>query len=120
MPKDVPPRPGTPEYEEHKKRLEGRSKVDARPPPKTGRASEGLTIAQCALATHEVASGLNHPWTRDSARVTADALDGLGRAEEAKALREKYGLTEPEKPKSARKSKGATRKSRKKANAPPG
>jgi tetratricopeptide (TPR) repeat protein len=85
----------------------------------TGRASEGLTIAQCALATHEVASGLNHPWTRDSARVTADALDGLGRAEEAKALREKYGLTEPEKPKSARKSKGATRKSRKKANAPP-
>lgn len=33
MPKDVPPRPGTPEYEEHKKRLEGRSKVDARPSP---------------------------------------------------------------------------------------
>ncbi len=34
----------------------------------------------------------------DSARVTADAL---GRAEEAKALRERYGLTGPEKPKSS-------------------
>jgi hypothetical protein len=29
----------------------------------------------------------------DSARVTADALDALGRAEEAKALREQYGVT---------------------------
>jgi hypothetical protein len=60
----------------------------------SGRASEGLTIAQCALATHEVAPGLNHAWTKDSARVTADALDALGRAEEAKALREQYGLAE--------------------------
>ena len=25
----VPPRPGTPEYEAHKERLEGRSKIDA-------------------------------------------------------------------------------------------
>jgi hypothetical protein len=59
----------------------------------TGRASEGLTVAQSALAIHEAASGLNHPWTKDSARVTADALDALGRTEEAKALRERYGLT---------------------------
>ena len=36
--------------------------------------------------------------TKDSARVTADALDALGRAEEAKALREKYRLTEAVKP----------------------
>jgi hypothetical protein len=28
MPKDVPPRPGTPEYEAHKKQLEGRTKFD--------------------------------------------------------------------------------------------
>jgi hypothetical protein len=35
----------------------------------------------------------------DSARVTADELDALGRADEAKALRERYGITEPEKPK---------------------
>ena len=37
--------------------------------------------------------------TKDSARVTADAFDALGRAEEAKALRERYGLTGPENPK---------------------
>jgi hypothetical protein len=67
----------------------------------TGRASEGLTIAQCALATHEAARGLNHRWTKDSARVTADALDALGRTEEAKALRERYGVTQSEKPKSS-------------------
>jgi hypothetical protein len=35
---------------------------------------------------------------QDSARVTADAL---GRTVEAKALRERYGLTEPENPKSS-------------------
>jgi hypothetical protein len=28
MPKNLPPRPGTPEYEEYKNRLEGRSKID--------------------------------------------------------------------------------------------
>ena len=32
LPKGVPPRPGTPEYEAHKKRLEGRSKSDAKSP----------------------------------------------------------------------------------------
>ena len=58
----------------------------------TGRASDALTFAQSALATHEAASGLNRPWTKDSARVTADALDALGRTEEAKALRERYGV----------------------------
>jgi hypothetical protein len=45
--------------------------------------------------------GLKHSQTTQSARVTADALDALGRAEEAKALRERFGLTEPEKPKSS-------------------
>jgi len=29
------------------------------------------------------------------------ALDALGRTEEAKALRERYGVAEPEKPKSS-------------------
>ena len=42
--------------------------------------------------------GRDHAWTKDSARVTADALDALGRTEEAKALRERYGVTEPENP----------------------
>jgi tetratricopeptide (TPR) repeat protein len=58
----------------------------------TGRAAEALPMAQFALATHGAASGPNHPWTKDSARVTADALDALDRREEAKALRERYGL----------------------------
>jgi hypothetical protein len=35
---------------------------------------------------------LNHPWTKDSARVTAEALAALGRADEAAALRARYGL----------------------------
>jgi hypothetical protein len=29
MPKNVPPRPGAPEYEDYKKSLEARSKIDA-------------------------------------------------------------------------------------------
>jgi tetratricopeptide (TPR) repeat protein len=60
----------------------------------TGRAAEALPLAQTALSTHEAASGANHPWTKDSARVTADALAALGRADEAAALRARYGLSD--------------------------
>jgi len=60
--------------------------------------TEALTFGETALAAHDKVLGPNHPYTKDSARVTADALDALGRTEEAKALREKYGVTEPEKP----------------------
>ena len=42
--------------------------------------------------------GRDNAWTKDSARVTADALDALGRTEEAKALRERYGLAGSEDP----------------------
>jgi hypothetical protein len=35
--------------------------------------------------------GRRHSRTKDSVRVTADARDALGRTEEAKALRERYG-----------------------------
>jgi tetratricopeptide (TPR) repeat protein len=58
----------------------------------TGRATEALSIAEAALAVHEAASGSDHPWTKDSARVTADALDALGRTDEAAALRARYGV----------------------------
>jgi hypothetical protein len=34
----------------------------------------------------------NHAWTKDSASVVADALKALGRTEDAKALRERYGV----------------------------
>jgi tetratricopeptide (TPR) repeat protein len=58
--------------------------------------TEALTLGETALAAHEKLLGRDHSWTKDSARVTADALDALGRSEEAKALRERYGLTGPE------------------------
>jgi len=56
------------------------------------RAGEALPHAEAALAAHDKALGLNHPWTKDSAGVTADALDALGRGAEAEALRARYGL----------------------------
>jgi hypothetical protein len=63
--------------------------------------TEALALSQSALAAHDKVFGPKHSWTKDSARVTADALDALGRAEEAKALRERYGVVEPENPKSS-------------------
>ena len=58
----------------------------------TDRPREALSLAEGALAVHETANGPHSPWTKDSARVTADALDTLGRADEAAALRARYGL----------------------------
>ena len=58
----------------------------------TDRPAEALQVAQPAFAVHERVNSPNHPWTKDSAGVTADALAALGRAEEAKALRKKYGI----------------------------
>jgi tetratricopeptide (TPR) repeat protein len=59
-----------------------------------GRPTEALTLCETALTAHDKALGRDHPWTKDSARVTAAALEALGRTEEAKELRERYGLTE--------------------------
>jgi tetratricopeptide (TPR) repeat protein len=58
----------------------------------TGRPEQALKLGQAALASH-ARSRPNHPWTKDSARVTADALDALGRADEANALRARYDLS---------------------------
>jgi tetratricopeptide (TPR) repeat protein len=63
------------------------------------RPTEALALSKTALAAHDKVLGRDHAWTKDSARITADALDALGRSEEAKPLREKYGLTKPEQPK---------------------
>jgi Tfp pilus assembly protein PilF len=60
----------------------------------TGRSEEGFRVAQAALATHARVNGPQHLWTKDSARIAADALDALSRAEEAKALREKHGIAD--------------------------
>ena len=63
----------------------------------SGSVDQALTLGEIALTAHEGTLGPNHAWTKDSARVTADALDALGLTEEATALREKYEIT-PEKP----------------------
>jgi tetratricopeptide (TPR) repeat protein len=60
----------------------------------TERAADALRLGEPALATHARVNGPSHPWTKDSARVAADALDALGRADEAKALRVKYSIEE--------------------------
>ena len=57
----------------------------------TGQAADAYAAAATALAIHAAAIGPHHSWT-NSARVTADALDALGRADEAAVLREKYGI----------------------------
>jgi hypothetical protein len=50
--------------------------------------------SEAALAAHDNILGTDHPWTKDSARVTADALAALGRADEAPALRHRYGISQ--------------------------
>jgi tetratricopeptide (TPR) repeat protein len=67
----------------------------------SGQPTEALSLGETALTAHDKVLGRHHIWTKDSARVTADALDALGRLEEAKALRERYTLTPPEKPQSS-------------------
>jgi tetratricopeptide (TPR) repeat protein len=54
--------------------------------------TDALPLAEAALAAHEKAIGPNHPLTKSSARVTADALDALGRGTEAAELRKRYGI----------------------------
>ena len=55
-------------------------------------AVDAFCLGQIALAAHDKALGPNHAWTKDSARVTADALDAAGRTAEAAMLRERYRI----------------------------
>jgi tetratricopeptide (TPR) repeat protein len=57
-----------------------------------GDSAEALTLGEAALAAHEKVVGASDMWTKDSAGVTADALDALGRTEEATTLRIRYGI----------------------------
>ena len=54
--------------------------------------NEALALGEVALAGHGKALGHDHPWTKDSARTAADALDALGRASEAAEFRERYKI----------------------------
>jgi hypothetical protein len=59
-------------------------------PPAAAANRAGTTRNSCpGPAAPDIASS---PWTKDFARVTADALAALGRLEEAVALRARYGL----------------------------
>jgi tetratricopeptide (TPR) repeat protein len=58
----------------------------------SGHAKEALGPAETALRANEKVLGPNHRWTKDTARVTAEALDALGRADQAAALRARYGV----------------------------
>jgi hypothetical protein len=61
-----------------------------------GCRNEAVSLGNTALNAQDKALGPDHAWTKDSARGTANALDALGRTEEAKALREKYGVASSE------------------------
>jgi tetratricopeptide (TPR) repeat protein len=56
------------------------------------RPAEAFSLGDTALLIHDHFKGLQHDWTRYSCSVTADALDALGRADEAASLRLKYGI----------------------------
>jgi tetratricopeptide (TPR) repeat protein len=58
----------------------------------TARPAEALPVAQNALSIHELGHGPKHPWTITCAKLTADALCALGRADDAAKLRVRYGL----------------------------
>jgi tetratricopeptide (TPR) repeat protein len=60
-----------------------------------------LPLYERALTIITKANGPTHPDTMKVVANLSTALDELGRTEEAKALRERYGLTEPEKLKSS-------------------
>ena len=50
-------------------------------------------MSELALARLENTLGANHPWTKATAGVTPTRSTRSGRAEEAAALRARYGLS---------------------------
>jgi hypothetical protein len=57
-----------------------------------GAPIDALALSEAALAAHHEVLGSDHPSTKRSAGVKADALTVLGRIDDAAALRVKYGL----------------------------
>jgi tetratricopeptide (TPR) repeat protein len=60
----------------------------------TGRPAKALPLAQAALGALEKALGskAGWTWTREAAIVTSAALNALGRTDEAKSVRQRFGL----------------------------
>jgi hypothetical protein len=46
----------------------------------------------CSPPAHKKALGEDHRWTKDSARVSAEALAALGRTDEAAKLSARFGI----------------------------
>jgi hypothetical protein len=44
-----------------------------------GNPADALAVGKTALMAHDKVLGREHAWTKDSARVTVDALDAFGR-----------------------------------------
>lgn len=61
----------------------------------TGSFEEASKQASDALFVHEKRFGPDHPWTREAARIVADATAGLRHAKEAAQIRSRYGLDAP-------------------------
>jgi tetratricopeptide (TPR) repeat protein len=59
----------------------------------TNDPNEALGLAESARTGHEKSLGRLHGFSKESACVNADALDALGRTEDAKVLRETFGLS---------------------------
>jgi tetratricopeptide (TPR) repeat protein len=57
-----------------------------------GNAAQALAYGEAALAVHRQALREGHPWIKDSAAITAAALDALGRTEEAAGLWARFDL----------------------------
>jgi tetratricopeptide (TPR) repeat protein len=58
-----------------------------------GNAKEAAALATQALQAHEEKLGPTHPWTIDSAMTAIEALDALGRADEANAVRARFDVS---------------------------
>jgi hypothetical protein len=61
-------------------------------PVTTGDIADALPGFECALANCEKVLGPGNPNTKNVAKCTASVLDALGRADEAAALRARFGL----------------------------
>jgi tetratricopeptide (TPR) repeat protein len=78
----------------HPKTVEAISRL-ARLKLRLGNPKEAFDLGSTALESHIKMFGLGHPWTKDAARIVADALHALKRPREAAAIRQQYGIEEP-------------------------
>jgi hypothetical protein len=58
-----------------------------------GHAKEAAALAAEALQAHEEKLGRSHSWTIDSALTTIEALEALGRVDEANVIRARFRAT---------------------------